>query len=174
MPNHFLENVLCYSLTNCKTYANFIASRSPGGAYPYLSNWLNNQAREPIKFPDGMVKAVFDNNQKVGKTYLITRTNVVPTSVMTSHLWITFDANSNLQTEKSLKPDSWMWKNRNTAFREELTKFLTRPSPQFRKSRNAFVETCIRIVHQQHDGSLTDYVDEMVKHKNTVNTEKTC
>ena len=60
LPNHFLENLLSYSLTNCKTYSNYLGNRSPGGSYSYLISWLNSQASDPTPFPDGLVKAVFD------------------------------------------------------------------------------------------------------------------
>ena len=97
LPNHFIENLLCYSLTNCKSYLNFLSKRSPGGGYTYICNWLQNQSREPIKFLSGLVKCVFDNSQKIGKTHLISSTNKVPTSVITSQLWITFDKENSIQ-----------------------------------------------------------------------------
>ena len=43
LPNHFLETLLCYSMTNSKTYLNFIGSRSPGGGYSFITNWLKQQ-----------------------------------------------------------------------------------------------------------------------------------
>ena len=79
------------SFTNCKSCLSFLGSRSPWGAYMYVTNWLKQQSKEPLKYPKELVKSVFDNNQKVGKTYLISETNIVPTSVITSYLWITLD-----------------------------------------------------------------------------------
>ena len=38
LPNHFPENILCYSYTNCKSYLNFQGSRSPGGAYTFITH----------------------------------------------------------------------------------------------------------------------------------------
>ena len=66
LPNHFLENLLSYTFTNSRTYTNFLANRSPGGSYSYITSWLNTQANDPIQFPEGLVKAVFDNNQTIG------------------------------------------------------------------------------------------------------------
>ena len=74
LPNHFIENLLCYSYTNCKSFLNFLGDRSPGGAYSFLCNWLQKQSKEPLEFPEGLVKSIFDNSQKVGKTYLISGT----------------------------------------------------------------------------------------------------
>ena len=84
LPNHFLENILCYSFTNCKSNLNFQGSRSPGGAYTFTKSWVKELAQDPIVFPQGLVKVVFNNCQKVGKTYAITGTNIVPTNVITS------------------------------------------------------------------------------------------
>ena len=96
LPNHLIESLLCYSFTNSKSYANFLGNRAPGGSYTYLISWLKQLANNPLKFPNGLCKSVFDNNQKIGKTYLIPGTNKVPSSVMTSHLWITLDVNNTM------------------------------------------------------------------------------
>ena len=85
LPNHLVESLLCYSFTNSKSYANFLGNRFPCGSYTYLTSWLKQQASNPLKFCNDLCKAVFDNNQKIGKTYLVSETNKVPSSVMTSH-----------------------------------------------------------------------------------------
>ena len=59
LPNHLIESLLFYYFTNSKSYE---------------------------IFSNGLCKSVFDNNQKIGKTYLISGTNKVPSSVITSHL----------------------------------------------------------------------------------------
>ena len=33
LPNHFKESLHAFSLTNCKTFSNFMGNRSPGGSY---------------------------------------------------------------------------------------------------------------------------------------------
>ena len=82
-------------MTNSKTFCNFLGNRSPGGSY-FSSTWLNEQASEAIKFPPGLVKSIFDNNQKIGRTYAITGDNKVPSVVMTSHLSLVLDEKSTL------------------------------------------------------------------------------
>ena len=59
LPQHFTENLMCYALTNCKTYSNLLGNRSPGGSYPYLQLWLNQQKDKEIVFPSGLVKSIF-------------------------------------------------------------------------------------------------------------------
>lgn len=88
LPQHFTDNLIQYSLTNSKTCTNYQGSSSPSGSYFILSTWLNKQARDPLPFPKGLTINVFDNNQKVGKTYFIIGDNEVPTRVMTSSLWL--------------------------------------------------------------------------------------
>ena len=75
LPNHFTECLLCYVLTNSKLFLNFIGKRSPGGSYTYICNWLKEKSTEPLTFPNGLVKCVFDNSQKIGKTHLISSIN---------------------------------------------------------------------------------------------------
>ena len=172
MPNHFLESLLCYSFTNSKTISNFLGSRSPGGSNSYISSWLDHQANEPIKCPPGLIKAVFDNNQKIGKTYLITRNNTVPTSVMTSNMWITFDQNDEIQKDKSCAPAQWMWTNQCTK-KEELIQRLTETTESFRKTRDQFLEQCIQTVYQEKKGD-EDKIDVYIEKEKQTVTEKIC
>ena len=82
---------------------------APGGSNPYLQQWLNQQSDKEIVSPAGLVKSVFDNNQKVGKIWcVITGDNVVPAIVITSHLNVTFDPESSLQNNESLNSENWM------------------------------------------------------------------
>ena len=163
LPNHFLENLLSYCFTNCKTYTNFVGARGPGGSYSYVAKWLNSQANEPIKFPDGFVKAIFDNNQKIGRTYLITGMNQVPTSIMTSHLWITLDESNTIQNESVYKPESWMWNAKGTLEKENITKLLTTSSEALKQSRDSLIASCIRKVKSQLGTSGTDCIDHAVE-----------
>lgn len=174
LPNHFIESLLSYSLTNCKSYSNFLASRTPGGSYSYLVSWLKKQASEPLKFPDGLCKAIFDNNQKIGKTYLITGDNIVPTSVMTSHLWITLDPESTVQKNESFKPTNWMWNDVKQETENELLTILTTPGEAFRRSRNSFIKSCIKSVWQEHNKKATDFIDEYLKEKKEYESAKKC
>ena len=147
LPEHFIENLVSYTCSNSKINCNFQGSLSPGGSYSSLSLWLKQQACEPIAFPKGMVKNVFDNNQKVGKTYIITGDNKVPTTVMTSHLWITLDKNSTKQNDVIYKPQSWMWPYATIQTTEELLfNKMIQPSQNFRETRDSFVTDCISLI----------------------------
>ena len=151
LPNHFIENLLCYSCTNCKTFISFLSERGPCGSYTFLSNWLKEHGKEPLEFPKGLVKAVFDNSQKICKTYLITGTNTVPTSVITSHLWITLKSDSDMQNKPELAPKNWIFKSLSTEQQNELKDKMFETSMDFRATRNKLIKQCIQIVDKESD-----------------------
>ena len=55
---------------------------------------------------------------------------------------------------------------------EKLLKALSSPGEGFRKSRDAVIESCINVVLNQHKGTSDDYIDEMIKRRETTNLEK--
>ena len=172
LPSHFFENLLCYTLTNSKSLTNFMGSRSPGGAYTYITKWLRDQSKNEIPFPKGLVKSVFDNSQKVGKTYLISETNIVPTSVITSHLWIVFDESSKLQENIRFKPSSWMSKDIDES---SIINRLTKPTDNFRVSRNNFIEKCLSIVKDEiEENNKSDNIDSIIQQEAETNAQKRC
>lgn len=174
LPNHFLENLLSYSFTNCKTFTNFMGNRSPGGSYSYIASWLNEQANNPISFPSGVVKVIFDNNQKIGRTYVITGTNIVPTSVITSQLWVTLDKRSLIQNEIICKPKNWMWTEKTVNNKENLITFFKTSSPVLRESRNSFILSCIKLVKDQIKKSGLDIFDNILEQELQAKSEKHC
>ena len=107
-PQHFTENLMSYVFTNCKSHCSFIGSRSPRGSYPYIQDLLHQQSLTATTFPDGLGKSVFDNNQKVGKTYVITGDNDGANSEV--HSEVHSDVHSEVQTDITLKPEKWMVK----------------------------------------------------------------
>lgn len=151
-----------------------MGSRSPGGAYSYVTNWLKEQAKEPLKYPEGVVKSVFDNSQKVGKTYLISGTNTVPTSVITSHLWITLEKDSNLQNDQKYRPEEWMWKDVDENVKIELKKSLTQSTENFRKTRDGFITTILEKVYCEHKKNPQDAIDAEILAETKSNNQKEC
>lgn len=158
LPNHFIENLLCYSYTNCKSFVNFLGNRSPGGAYTFLTNWLKEQSKAPLEFPKGLVKSVFDNSQKVGKTYLISGTNTVPTSVITSHLWITLNQHSDIQNRQDLSPKNWILSPLSYLQENDLTNHLLKPSMEFKVTRNRFIQQCLPMVIKEFESGTHDQI----------------
>ena len=175
LPNHFIENLMCYCYTNCKSILNFLGSRSPGGAYTHICTWLKDQSKEPLKFPNGLVKSVFDNNQKIGKKYLISGTNTVPTSVITSNMWITLEEENEMPNDGNYSPKKWLLHKTLSQIQiNDLIEKLTKPSNQFRLSRDAFLRKCLIIVQKQIKESSNDTVDEKLRKKEQLENEKVC
>ena len=62
------------------------SKNSPGATYDHISKWMTEQALTDIEFPSGIVPAVFDNEQVIGKTHQVRANNKVPSSICTSQL----------------------------------------------------------------------------------------
>ena len=145
LPMYFQDNLLLYSLTNSKTMVNYCNTFLPSGGYNFLSNWLSKLADKPISFPSGLARAVFDYNQKVGRTYVITGDNKFPGSTMTSHLWLIFDETSKHQESEILKPKNWMWDKTDESF-STLLERICEVDKVFRESRDTFLKQCIELL----------------------------
>lgn len=170
---YFQDISLLYSLTNSKTMVNYCNKLSPSGGYNFLSNWLSKLADKPISFPSGLARAVFDNNQKVGRTYVITGDKKVPASTMTSHLWLILDEKSKHQENEILMPKNWMWNKSDESF-SALLESICEVDKSFRESRDTFLKQCIEIVKFQYQNNKIHCVDNILFNIETVPTEKLC
>ena len=67
------------------------------GSSDFISKWLTDESNQPVEFPIGLMRSVFDNEQLIAKknkkkkkkkkkTYKVKADNKVPTSVITSHI----------------------------------------------------------------------------------------
>ena len=161
-PRNDIENCAIFNLS------------TPSGGYSYLSNWLNELANGPISFPPGLARAIFDNNQKVGRTYIITGDNKVPTTTMTSHLWLTLDESSRHQEIEELMPKNWMWKEKSDTILSALLENISDSNIIFCESRDIFLKECIEIVYLQHENSNTDCIDKILDEIKVAASEKLC
>ena len=106
LPLSLRENLLTYGVSNSKLLVNYNGSTSAGGSYSYISKWLRTSASEPLPFPKGLVRSVFDNEQVIGKTYTVKVNNKVSSNVVTSHEHIIIDESSQIQSAIELKPEN--------------------------------------------------------------------
>ena len=128
-----------------------------------------------IPFPSGLVKAVFDNNQKVGKTYLISETNIVPTSVITSHLWITLDPESKMQENQNFKADQWMRTEVNDTIKKQILKTLSETcGNSLRNTRDSFIQSCIDKIVKQSKDVAKDIIDSLLTDRAFIDNQKRC
>ena len=141
----------------------FLGNRCPGGSYTYINNWLKEQGKEPLKYPAGLVKSVFDNSQKIGRTHLISETNIVKTSVITSHLSVTLDPNNNIQQDLQYQPRRWIWESIDEVKGSNIIDVLTKTSDGFHESRDMFISTCLNKVLKEHGRNSSDNIDSLVE-----------
>lgn len=177
LPNSFRNNLLTYSLSNSKLLVNFNGKCRPSGGYTFLKNWLANQAKDELKVPIGIVKIVFDNEQVVGKEYTVkSDSNVVPMSVVTSHIYVSIDQKNTAQNLIDLKPEQWMFNGLTDVQMEKIMNFTNSYNVYFRNSRNRFIEKRIDIILKQQQVGIncTDFVDDMIKKNIESKTLKSC
>ena len=71
LPLSFRHNLMAYSLSGSKLLVQLNASWMPGGSYSFIKSSLEQNAKNELAFPSGMVRVVFDNEQVVGKRYSV-------------------------------------------------------------------------------------------------------
>ena len=102
---------------------------------------------------------------------MISETNTFPSSVITSHLYITLQSESTMEEDVSIKPDSWLWKSLSES---EIFNSMTEVvGDEFRESRDAFIESCISQIIKEHKGE-SDVVDDMCMAKELLDGRKHC
>ena len=74
------------------------------------SSCLNKLAANEIEFLRGVVRTVFDNEQVVGKRYRVKADqSTIPSSGVSSSIYLCIDKTSNIQSNESLRPVHWMF-----------------------------------------------------------------
>ena len=100
LPLGFRENLVTYKLSNNALLSALNSSTKPCGSHTFLSTWLNKAAESEIKFPNGIVGVVFDNEHVIGKRYRVKADQAsVPASVITSSAYLIIDDSNNMQFE---------------------------------------------------------------------------
>ena len=174
LPLSERESILCYSLTTSKIYANFQAHSSPSSSYWHLIHTLDQSASNPIPFPPGVVRYAFDNNQVVGKTYIIRGgDNNVPTSIITSSLYAELNK-SNLQDDNNLKPKHWMFSKPTPEQENEIVALSDKYNDFFRASRDERIRTSLAEVIKEEEQEGTDHIDKLVDNQHNSDNYKLC
>ena len=71
------------------------------------------------------------------------------------------------------KPNEWMWKTLDPNSKEKLMKILTEPSDEFRKTRDVFIKSFIKIVFNRHK-KKSDDIDEFLSQQVVAGNGKRC
>ena len=180
LPISFSENLLVYSQTHRKQLVHYNSCAGPAGSYSYLHKWILDQVADPIPYPTGLAKSVFDNEQVVGKTPSVKAENKVPGSVITSHAYLSIDNGNNIQSnDVRLCPCVWFFKAPTDAQIDNFINVSPEETNLFQMTRNAFISERLKIVcHEQNasesgDG-YSDHVDTMVAQRKEAESEKIC
>ena len=136
LPISFSENLLVYSLTHSKQLVRYNSCIGPAGSYSFLHDWIKEQAAEPVPYPSGLAKSVFDNEQVIGKTRSVKAENKVPGSVITSHAYLNIENNNIQNNDIRLCPRVWLFRAPSD---DQKNNFVNIPQEEidlFRMTRN--------------------------------------
>ena len=174
LPLSFRESLVLYTLTYSKSATTLSCKTTPGGSYKTINGFLSNEAADPILMSSGNMRCAFDNNQIIGKTYMIKGDNKVPTSIMTSTSFVKLDE-SKIQEDSRLKPENWMWEELSDEQKEMLVSDNNNEFEyEFRRTRNIHIAHHLRIVESQIGDSKTDYIDKHITDEISAENEKVC
>ena len=132
-----------------------------------------------MPYPKGLARSVFNNEQIIGKTRTVIFENKVPSSVITSHAYLSIDQQNHIkETNASLAPKMWFFKNPSECQKESIVTVSKEEIDFFRTSRNAFIEERIHAVQKEQklepDGhGYYDFIDEIMLRRK-VESEKVC
>ena len=178
LPLSFRENIVTYKISNSAVLSALNGSFKPSGAHTYLTNWLNEAASQPPTFPDGTVHVVFDNEQVVGKRYHVDAEKTkVPLSLITSHVYLMVDRESDIQYREDLKPDHWMFKTVNEDLITTVTSSFSSFGDTFRVARNNLISSRLQVLQKHQFNSNDGYKDEiteLVEEKELSKSTKHC
>ena len=130
-----------------------------GGSHSFIDSWLVEQAIEPVKFPTSTVRAVFDNEQKVSKTWKVKVGNKCLSDVITSHAYITIHDDKNLQYQANLSPKFWAF-DEITEDKINSSDHMWNDKDFFRKTRDSVLRNRLaRLVNNSAEPDIIDSKD---------------
>ena len=132
--------------------------------------------RPKKRFPGGVVRCVFDNEQVIGKRYSVKAAkSAAPVSVITSHAYLLIDPESNFQTIEAMKPSSWMFEDMKDEQIYSLKNVTAEMSTYLRETRNTFISESLKVLktsQRYEDSTCRDKIDNLVAEKKHVKTRK--
>ena len=135
---------------------------------------MADQATEPVQFPDGVTRCVFDNEQVIGKTHRVKAGNKVPMSIVTSHAYISIDPDSDFQKDEIYSPRAWLFDKPDTEQRHNFLSIDASSALYFRQTRNSFIKERLASVQNEQKENGKDFIDEIIENEEKSKCEKTC
>ena len=166
-PLPFLNNLQIYVETGSRQIIDLNGAATGGGQYKTISNWLTNLASSPVYASNGDVGHVFDNNQKVGKTWHVAVDSKVKSSVRTTHIWLSLHKTGHLQENKNLKPAQWYeGKSLMKKIQDAEDPLFSELDKEHYNSLYHIIETNIKSVAAEQrntNGKVTDFIDDKIE-----------
>ena len=165
LPLSFQEALVTYKLSNNAQLSALNSRSRPSGSHTYLTTWLNKASAKEITFPSGLVRVVFDNEQVIGKRYRVkANQSNVPSSVISSSIYLSIDESSEIQNIENLKPSYWMFDDFDDAKIEKLIKSFESHSGVFRQTRDVLIGERLNIIKEEWMNNTVnfDYIDKII------------
>ena len=136
-------------------------------------------AANEIEFPPGVVRTVFDNEQVVGKRYHVKADqSTIPSSVVSSSIYLSIDKTSDIQNNETLRPVHWMFQPVDEIWINKSINSFDEKNNTFRMTRNNLLKERMDILagdlKRRDDEELFDLIDEIVKAKERATMFKFC
>ena len=138
-----------------------------------------NKAAEPeIKFPNNIVRVVFENEQVIGNRYQVKADQALVTaSIITSSTYLIIDDSNNMQFEDTYKPSDWMFKSVDESLIDSIIDSFESNNDIFRVTHNKLLKERISVIlkSQKGEGSeLFDCIDVLVNRRQEAGHFKIC
>ena len=154
------------------------SSATPSSSHTYLTSWLNKAASANIEFPPGTVRVVFNNEQVIGKRYRVkTNQSSVPTSVVTSAIYLSIDESSQMQIDEYFKLSNWMFDPVDNNLTNVILESFERYNDIFRLTPNYLLpERMSVLINSQefYDDNCFDFIDSLIQNTLHIENVKIC
>ena len=137
---------------------------------------LVDQATNPVKYPEGLFRSAFDNEQKIGKTWKIGKDKKLKTSVVTSSAISQLEPNCMIQNDVKFSPKSWLFSTLTPEEKLNVVKSNSNleDNDYFRSRRNNLIRQRLSVVKSQFDTSFNDVISRSMSEKQKTSELKVC
>ena len=187
-PWSFMQNLIVFASSKSKIACNVLGSAVPGAKYSRVSSFLNEveSRKEPV-CPEGDLIFMFDNEQVIGKSWNVSATHKVKSSVITNVAVVQAETNENIQKIEELMPGKWLTTKENSELISDMCaddRSEISTNNQFTEWKDAHYKELYRtldIVIQQlteeqidQTGKYSDHIDQTIERRDNEKKYKKC
>ena len=128
-----------------------ISSVTPSGCYNTIINWLKEQSTIYIPPPSNIdIVTFFDNNQILARNWNVRYKSKALVSVITTTIHLIPPIPSFIQSDASLSPTSWLYRNIDTIqLVTKIRNFISHYDTIFSQYRTSFIQFLLEKVQQE-------------------------